>query len=303
MPQLLDGIIVGAIITLGAVGLSMVFGILRFPNFGHGDIMTLGAYFGLLLGVNALPALGLSASPLGPLSFGLSLLAALIPAMLLNGAAVVGVDLLVFRPLRQRRASPVLMAIAALGVGLMLRALVFLGWGSGFQSYTVGLRTVYNLPLGLQIRPDQIFILAVALVLVVALYLFLEKSKMGKALRATADNPELARVSGINTDRMIIWTWLIAGGLAAAGGMLLGLQAQVRPLMGWDFLLPLFAAVILGGIGNPYGALAGGLVMGVAQETSTIWIQPSYKPAVAFIILIIILLLRPRGIFGARYAY
>jgi branched-chain amino acid transport system permease protein len=303
MPQLLDGIIVGAIITLGAVGLSMVFGILRFPNFGHGDIMTLGAYFGLLLGVTVLPSLGVPDARMAPLSFGLSFLVGILPAMLLTGGVVVAIDFLVFRRLRQRRASPVLMAIAALGVGLMLRAVVFLGWGSGFQNYSVGLRTVYNLPLGLQIRPDQIFILAAAVVLVVGLYLFLEKSKMGKALRATADNPDLARVSGINTDRMIIWTWLIAGGLAAAGGMLLGLQGQVRPLMGWDFLLPLFAAVILGGIGNPYGALVGGLVIGIAQETSTIWIQPSYKPAVAFMILIIILLVRPRGIFGARYAY
>jgi branched-chain amino acid transport system permease protein/neutral amino acid transport system permease protein len=142
----------------------------------------------------------------------------------------------------------------------------------------------------------------VVLALVILLYLFLQRTKMGKAMRATADNMELARVSGIDTERVIMWTWGIGGALAAAGGILYGIDVQLRPGMGWDFLLPLFAATILGGIGNMYGALVGALVMGVAQQVSTAYLLPTYKPAVAFIVMIIILLVRPQGIFGGRRA-
>ena len=120
---------------------------------------------------------------------------------------------------------------------------------------------------------------------------------------AFADNPDLARISGIDTERMILWVWAIGGGLAAMAGVLLGIESQLRPEMGWSFLLPLFAAVLLGGIGNPYGALVGGLTIGVAQQVSTYFLLPTYKPAVAFAILILVLLFRPRGIFGSRYGY
>ena len=136
--------------------------------------------------------------------------------------------------------------------------------------------------------------------LVVLLHLFLQRTKMGKAMRATADNMELARVSGIDTERVIIWTWGIGGALVAAGGILYGIDVQLHPYMGWNFLLPLFAATILGGIGNMYGALVGALVMGVAQQVSTAYLLPTYKPAVAFIVMILILLVRPQGIFGGR---
>ncbi|MCK5552641.1 MAG: branched-chain amino acid ABC transporter permease, partial [Deltaproteobacteria bacterium] len=142
--------------------------------------------------------------------------------------------------------------------------------------------------------------LMTVLSLVVLLHLFLQRTKMGKAMRATADNMELARVSGIDTERVIIWTWGIGGALVAAGGILYGIDVQLHPYMGWNFLLPLFAATILGGIGNMYGALVGALVMGVAQQVSTAYLLPTYKPAVAFIVMILILLVRPQGIFGGR---
>ena len=153
--------------------------------------------------------------------------------------------------------------------------------------------------MDVRIPPDDIFIAIVAIILVVGVYLVLTRTKMGKAMRATADNPELALVSGINTQRVIRWTWGMGAVLAATAGVLLAVfQAQLLPIMGWKFLIPLFAAVILGGIGNPYGALVGAFVIGVTSEVSTQWINPGYKPAVAFAIMIGMLLVRPRGIFG-----
>jgi branched-subunit amino acid ABC-type transport system permease component len=150
-----------------------------------------------------------------------------------------------------------------------------------------------------RIPPDAIFIAVVALLLTLSLHLFLTRTKMGKAMRATADNMELARVAGINTELVIRWTWVIGVSLAAIAGVLLAVfQAQLLPIMGWKFLIPLFAAVILGGVGNPYGALVGAMIVGVSAEVSTEWINPSYKPAVAFAILIGVLLIRPKGIFG-----
>jgi branched-chain amino acid transport system permease protein len=153
-----------------------------------------------------------------------------------------------------------------------------------------------------RLRVDEIFIMLAAWGSVAAVYLFMARTKTGKALRALADNPTLARVSGINIERMLMWAWGIAGLLVAISGVLYGIETQLRPEMGWIFLLPLFAAVILGGKGSIAGALAGGLVMGIAQQVSTAFLLPTYKPAVAFIIMILVLIFRPKGIFGRRTA-
>ncbi len=292
------GVVLGSIITLGAIGLTLIYGIVRFGNFAHGDLMTLGAYLALLLAARLFPALGVSDSRLGALSFGWVMLVSFVPAMVVTGLVAVGVDRLVYQRLRHLRVPPVMLAMASLAMAFILRSLIYIFWGPDFHFYTSGLRPMLMLPLGIKLRPDQIFIIVTAWVLVVALYLFLQRTKMGKALRAMADNPDLARISGIPTEQMTTWTWIIGGGMAAAGGILLGIDSQVRPEMGWILLLPLFAAIILGGIGNPYGALVGGLVIGVVQQVSTQWLLPAYKPAVAFAVLIVILLFRPQGIFG-----
>ncbi len=301
LPELVGyGVVLGSIITLGAVGLTLIYGIVRFANFAHGDLMTLGAYLALLLTAAIFPALGVSDNRLGPLSFGWVMLISCIPAMLLTGLVAVGVDRLVYRRLRNMRVGAVMLAMASLAMAFVVRSLIYIGWGPDFHFYSPGLRPMLKLPLGIKLRPDQIFIIVVAWALVIALYLFLQRTKMGKALRAMADNPDLARITGIPTERMTAWTWIIGGGMAAAGGILLGIDSQVRPEMGWILLLPLFAAIILGSIGNPYGALVGAMVIGIAQQVSTLWLLPAYKPAVAFAILILILLIRPTGIFGER---
>lgn len=292
------GLILGSIIALGAIGLTLAFGILRFANFAHGDYMTVGAYLALFFSSAVVPALGVPDGTLGPLSFGWRMVVSLAIAMTLTGVVALAIDRILYRPMRLRGSSPVTLAIASLAMAFIVRSLIYIVWGPEFLFYTPALRPALRLPLGIRIKPDQIFIVVAVSVLVAALYLFLQRTKMGKAMRAMADNPSLARVAGINTDRVVFWTWMVGATLAGGAGVLYGIDVQLRPDMGWNFLLPLFAAVILGGIGHPTGALVGGLILGVVQQMSTAFLLPTYKPAVAFLIMIVLLLVRPRGLFG-----
>jgi branched-chain amino acid transport system permease protein/neutral amino acid transport system permease protein len=293
------GIVLGSIISLGAIGLSLVYGIIRFANFAHGDLMTAGAYMALFMVTALLPWLGVPDTNFGLLSFGWRMVIAFPVAMVIVGGVAILTDRILYRKLRLKKSSAVMSAMSSLGAAFILRMIILIFWGADSLFYKPGmLRPALELPLGVKIRPDQILILIVVFLLFTLLHLFLQKTKMGKAMRATADNMELARVSGIDTERIIIWTWGIGGGLAAAGGILYGIDVQLHPYMGWNFLIPLFAATILGTIGNMYGALVGGLIIGVAQQVSTAFIMPTYKPAVAFMIMILILLIRPKGLFG-----
>jgi branched-chain amino acid transport system permease protein/neutral amino acid transport system permease protein len=292
------GVVLGSIIALGAIGLTLLYGILRFAHFAHGDLMTLGAYLVLLLNLDLLPAAGIPERRWGPLSFGWRMLGSLVVSMGVTALVALVIDRLLYAPLRGRKSSPVILAMASLGMALILRSLIYIIWGPQFLFYSQELRPAWELPLGVRLKPDQVCILVLALVLMLLLYLFLQRTRLGKAMRATADNPQLAWVCGIDTGRVTAWTWVIGAALASAAGVLYGLDAQLRPDMGWSFLLPLFAAVILGGIGSPLGALVGGIILGVTQQLSTAFLLPTYKPAVAFLLLIILLFVRPRGLFG-----
>lgn len=290
------GTLLGGTLALGAVGVTLVFAVLKMANFAHGDTMTFGAYIGLLV-IMLLP----KGAPLAPFSFGYEFLLALLIVVPLVGLFTYGLDQAVFRPLRNRRAQPIMFAMAALGLAFGLRSLVYIFWGADFTFYYVGrARPAVELFAGVRVRPDQLFILGLAIVLIVGVYLLLERTKIGKAMRATADNPDLARVSGIDTDRVVFWTWMIGGALAAAGGMLYGLDAQLRPEMGWWLMLPLFASVILGTIGNPYGALGGAFIIGIVWQMSTAFVNPAYGHGMAFLVMILVLLVRPEGLFGKR---
>jgi len=293
------GIVLGSIISLGAIGLSLVYGILRFANFAHGDFLTAGAYVALFMVTGVLSWIGIPDNTFGSLSFGWRMVIAFPVSMAAVGCVAIALDRILYRKLRQKRSGAVMLAMSSLGAAFIIRMIILIIWGADSLFYRPGLmRPALEVPLGIKIRPDQILILSVVLFLVVLLHLFLKKTKMGKAMRATADNMELALISGINTERIIIWTWGIGGALAAAGGILYGIDVQLHPYMGWNFLIPLFAATILGTIGNIYGALIGGLTIGIAQQVSTAFLLPTYKLAVAFIIMILILLIRPKGIFG-----
>lgn len=293
------GIVLGSIIALGSVGLTLMWGITDLFNCAHGDQITVGAYLALPFAF-LFSQIGFLQAKVGPFSFTWGLVLAFIPAILLSIVLAVLIDRWVYKPLRRAGAHFITSFIASIGVAWILRGLIYIIWGADFRFYTKGLRPMIFLPMEIKLRVDEIFIVVVAWAAVAAVYVFLSKAKMGKALRALADNPNLARVAGINTERMIVWAWGIAGTLIAIAGILYGIEAQLRPEMGWIFLLPLFAAIILGGKGSIAGALAGGLVLGIAQQVSTAWLLPTYKPAVAFIIMILVLLFRPKGIFGRR---
>ena len=295
------GIVLGSIISLGAIGLSLVYGIIRFANFAHGDLMTAGAFVALFMVTGVLSWIGVPDTTFGPISFGWRMVIAFPISMAAVAGVAILLDRILYQKLRAKGSGTVMLAISSLGAAFIIRMIILILWGADSVFYRPGLlRPFLQLPLQIKIRPDQTLIIVIVAVLFILLHLFLQKTKMGKAMRATADNMELALISGIDTERVIMWTWGIGGALAAAGGILYGIDVQLHPGMGWNFLIPLFAATILGTIGNVYGALVGGLIIGVAQQVSTAFLMPTYKPAVAFIIMILILLIRPKGIFGGQ---
>ncbi len=278
---LIHGLVLGSILTLGAVGLSLQYGILRFANFAHGDVITLGAYFGLF----AITASGVQAW------------AALPFAMLMTFLVALAIDQTLYK--RLRSTQPIILLIASVGIAFMMRSAISLIWGPDNHVYQAGVQVPIRVG-DVPIKPVWIMIVGGAAILVLALHLFLKHTKVGKAMRAMSDNRDLAQASGIAVERVIIWTWAISAALAAAAGVMLGMDTQLNPVMGWKLLLPIFAAAILGGIGKPYGAIAGGLTIGVVQEMSTLAIAPAYKPAIAFGLMVIILIWRPTGLFSGR---
>ena len=212
--------------------------------------------------------------------------------------AVALLDRLLYRRLRGKGAA--ILLIASVGIAFGLRAVIQFVWSPQPQYYIRKIQIAERF-FDLRIKPDQVFIVAFTALLVLAVHLFLTRTRMGKAMRATADNMELARVTGIDTDRVILWTWFIGGSLAAAGGILAGIENKfITPQLGWQLLIFIFAAVILGGIGSPYGAMAGGLIIGIAGELSTLVVGTEYKPVAAFLVMIAMLLLKPTGLFGGR---
>jgi branched-chain amino acid transport system permease protein len=305
MLQLLaDGLIVGSVIALGAVGLTLTYSILRFANFGQGEFMTWGAYLAVtaLSFVLAVTGAGVM-EPLGPFSFGWQLLAALVIAAALTAGLALVVDWLLFR--RLRRGNAITLVIASFGAALALRNLLQFLYGTLPEYYSreiqIALRLVPRDVLGgLRITPDQLLVIGLTAAAVVGLHLLLSRTTLGRAMRATAMNPALARVAGVDVDRVIRATWVIGAAMAAMAGVLAGVVGQVRPSLGFDLLLPLFAAAILGGIGSVWGAVAGGFIVGLAESFSVPLVGAEYRAATAFVVLIAILLLRPNGLFGER---
>jgi len=252
-----DGILTGAIVALGAIGVTFTLGIMRFANFAHSELLTWGGYIALVIVTFAGPG-----TPTGPLSFGWQLLAAALVAAVLTGLAAWGLDTLVFRRLRRRGAQPLTMVFAAFGAALVMRHLVVLVWGHESRYYTRELQMAIELVPGVRVLPDQIFIVALALAAMLALHLFLTRSRTGMAMRAMAESPALAQVCGIE--------------------------------------LSLFAAAILGGVGSLTGAVVGGFLVGLAENLSLLVISPGYKGAMPFLLLLLILIVRPQGLFGER---
>lgn len=281
LPQLVvNGLVQGLFIGMAALAVTLVFGIARFPNAATGDTMTLGAYAGLVV-QQATGSLVLGG--LGGMA---------------GGAAVALLsERLIYRRLTGR--SVVSLLVASIGVAFVIRAVIGLIFGQAQSVYDVPL-TRAQLYWRVRLTPMDLQISLVVIGALAAVFLLLYGTGIGRQMRAVADNRDLARVSGVRPERVMVAMWLVAGAIAGLAGVMLGIETVVEPELGWSMLLPAFTAAILGGIGSAPGAVLAGLLLGVAQEISTPFVGFSYKIAVAFAIMLAVLLFRPSGLFGAR---
>ncbi len=292
--QLTNGLAVGGIYALIALGYTMVYGVLKLINFAHGDLFTIGAYLGLTL----LTAMGLT-QHLGPLGVVLVL-----AAMVMGLVAVVGAVLerVAYRPLRQAyRLSAV---VSALGASIFFQNAVMLIYGARYKVYPHDIlpKTALHI-MGVDIPLIRLLILATSVVMMIALYLFIQKTRIGTAIRAAAIDQRAAKLMGINVDRVIMIVFLIGPALGGAAGLMVGLYyGQINFTMGWLYGLKAFTAAILGGIGNIPGAMVGGLLLGVIEAMGAAYISIAWKDAIAFCVLIVILIVRPTGLLGERVA-
>lgn len=296
---LIDSLIRAAELSFLAVGLTMVYSVLRFANFAHVEFATVGAYLALAFSI----------------TFGMPFLLAAALALLFVGAFGVGIDRLIFS--RLDGASPIMLMIASFALGIAIREGVRAIWGPSPFFYKLGVLAPWQF-MGLRITPTQAGVIIAAVVAMLAFHLLLTRTTLGVAMRATADNPALAQASGINTNRVIRSVWFIGSAFAALGGILVGLNTQVKPDMGFGLIIEVFSAAIVGGIGSPYGAILGALLVGFSENVGLainwaplleamgfetngfVYIPTSYKAAVAFTLLILTLLIRPQGILGGR---
>ena len=283
----INGLIEGAVIALPALALTLVMAIARFPQAATGDLLTLGAY--VAVGVQAaLIAWGWE-------STWWNLTGATVAAGLAGALVSVLSYEWIFK--RLSRSAMVASLLASIGLAFLVRSLITLVVGHDQRTFNLPLMRAWNFD-GIRLLPTDLGLAAVALVTLIGVFAWLHLGRSGRLLRAIADNPDLARMSGIRS-RALMWRlWALAGLLAGVGGVLLGVKSVVMPELGWELLLPAFAAMILGGIGSPGGAVAGALLMGVGQELSIAWVGPSYKIAVSFLVLFVVLMVRPAGLFG-----
>ena len=319
----IPGTAYGAQLALGALGVTLIYGILRFSNFAHGDTMALGTMV-VIMCTWAMQSAGITFGPLP------TALLALPVGIAASALFVLGTDRVVYRFYRKQRASPAILVIVSLGVMFIMNGFVRFIIGTEEQNFSDGARFVISagdfkamtgLTEGLAIRTTQVVTLVTAIATVAFLFWFLNKTRTGKSMRAFSDNEDLALLSGINPERVVAITWILVAALATIAGVLYGLDKSFRPFTYFQLLLPIFAAAIVGGLGSPLGAIAGGFVIAFSEVTVTyawkkvlIYLLPDsmapdslvqllstdYKFAVSFTILIIVLLFLPTGLFKGK---
>jgi neutral amino acid transport system permease protein len=278
-----NGLVAGSYFALGAVGLALVYGVLKLVNFAHGDMLTFGAYIGLLVNV----------------TWGLPFVFAAVVAAAATAALGVASELALWRPMRGKGAGLLQLLLMTLGLAFVLRNAIQFVAGTGVRTLDVDVTSSFSFA-GLRIGQTELYVALVGLVVLVLVAVMLRATKLGKQMRALSDNFALAETTGIDTQRIVVATWILGGALAGLAGILSAAAIGVMtPNLGFSLLLTLFAASVLGGIGNAYGALAGGIVLGLAQEWSTLLIDSRWKLAVGFAILIAVLIVRPQGLFGS----
>ncbi len=281
----LNGLVLGSVYALGAVGLTLVYGILKLTNFAHGDFLTFGAYMAFLVNV----------------TWGGPLVLAIVFGMLATALMAVFLEKIMWGPMRARRAGLLQLLLMSIGLAFLLRYTIQFIWGTKVRALDVNVTDSVEF-LGLRIGQTELIVVVIGVITLTAVGLMLKYTLLGKRMRALSDNFDLAETSGIDTSQVVLFTWIFAGALAGLAGVLASEVTNLRPEFGFALLLPIFAAVILGGIGDAFGALAGGIVLGLVTELSTLEIEPRWKVAVGFSVLIIVLFVRPQGIFGKATA-
>jgi neutral amino acid transport system permease protein len=281
----LSGLSLGSVYALGAVGLTLVYGILKLVNFAHGDFLTFGAYMAFIVNVTW----G------GPLILGILL------GILATALLGVAFEKIMWGPMRARKAGLLQLLLMSIGLAFLLQNTIQFIWGSQIRRLDVNNTAIVEF-LGLRIARTELIVVVIGFVTLMSIGLMLKYTLLGKRMRALSDNFELAETAGIDTSRIVLYTWIFAGGLAGLAGVLAASITDVKPQLGFELLLPIFAAVILGGIGDAFGALAGGIVLGLVIELSTLEIEPRWKVTVGFAVLILVLFVRPQGIFGRARA-
>ncbi|HSJ17372.1 MAG TPA: branched-chain amino acid ABC transporter permease [Solirubrobacterales bacterium] len=277
----LNGLSLGAVFALGAVGLTLVYAILKLVNFAQGDFLTFGAYMAYLINV----------------TWGMPLVLGIFFAMATTALLGIFLERVMWGPMRSKGAGMLQLILMSLGLALVIRYVIQYVWGTEIRRLDVNVTDTVSFA-GIQIGQTKLIVIVIGVVVLVAIGLMLRYSLLGKRMRALADNLELAETAGIDTSRVILWTWIFAGGLAGLAGVMAAEVTDIRPELGFELLLPIFAAVVLGGIGDAFGALAAGLILGVVIEWSTLLIDARWKVFIGFVILILALLIRPQGIFG-----
>ncbi|WP_431282324.1 branched-chain amino acid ABC transporter permease [Humitalea sp. 24SJ18S-53] len=281
LQALINGLISGTILAVPAIGFSAIFAVLNYPNFAIGALATIGAYGGWVANT----------------VFGWPMEVSLIAAFFAAAVAGVAVEWVAVRPLD--KAGALMMAIASLAAAIVLENVVRFIWGNGPRGYDLPmLRDVFFGPI--RVGPQQIKNFSIAVAAMAGLWAFLALTPLGRAMRAVADNPDLARLRGVDPVRIAAITVAIGAGLAGMGGMLVGLDTSIDPLTGPRLVLAIFAAAVLGGLGSIPGAVVGALVIGMVEELTVLLISPSYRSVVGFAVILMVLSVRPTGLFGAR---
>ncbi|MEH2472150.1 branched-subunit amino acid ABC-type transport system permease component [Nitrobacteraceae bacterium AZCC 2161] len=278
---ILNGLVTGLLLALPALALTLTFGILRFPNFAIGSMLTLGSYAAWV--ANSL--------------FGMPLAVAAIFAALTMAAVAMLCDALVFARLRDR--DSITLLVASMGISLILENICRFGFGNATRNFVfdVARPTRWH---GLRINQEQLITAVVVIACVLLIQLLLYASPLGRAMRAVADNPSLAAVRGVERQTIVRITWCLAGFLTALSGVLAGLDRAVDPLLGWNYQIPIFAAAILGGLGSPVGAIVGAIVIGLAEELSSLILPTNYRQVVSFTVILVLLLVRTQGLLGRK---
>lgn len=295
---IVDGLLTGSMIGLGAIGVTLTYSILRFSNFAHGDFMAWGTYATLAV-VSAIGAMLGKFAPIGPLSFGWPLIVAVILGCAFTGLLALALDVVLFSRLRSKGQS-IIVVMASFGASMALRSLLEFIFSSRPAYFSKAIQMAMPIGFGIRITPDQIALLLVTVVLVFGVHLLMTRTQTGRSMQAVSQNMALARVVGIDVARVIRVTWVLGGALACVAGVMIGILVQIRPLMGFDMLLPMFAAAILGGIGSVPGAVLGGLIIGLTEAGAVQLVGAEWRAAVSFVLLMTVLFVRPIGIFGVR---